>query len=207
MSRSKSELSHAQREILQFIRYRTRDPRHPTYFGSNEDIAKNLGIQKDTAKKYVNELIREGYLAKAYDKDNRRHLAYTNKQYVEIVEDMRSYEKRALKQDKEYFEMKARDLEKELSNAKWERDRYDKLSSELQTKLLEAEMRISYLEQFLYEQSYTKEKIEEIIEQQRKKFNKEPVLETTQQEEVVSPTVCSNSIVEDILQKFNISIH
>ena len=39
MSRSKSELSHAQREILQFIRFRTRDPRHPTYFGSNEDIA------------------------------------------------------------------------------------------------------------------------------------------------------------------------
>ena len=160
MSRSKSELSRTQREILQFIRFRTRDPRHPTYFGSNEDIAKHLGIQKDTAKKYVNELIREGYLEKFEDKKGCRHLRYTDKPYVAIVEDMRNYEKRALKQEKEYFEREVANLKKELSNIKWERDRYDKSASELQTKLLEVESRVFRFEKMFQDQGYSKAQID-----------------------------------------------
>ena len=163
MSRSKSELSRTQREILQFIRFRTRDPRHPTYFGSNEDIAKHLGIQKDTAKKYVNELIREGYLEKFEDKKCYRHLRYTDKPYVAIVEDMRNYEKRALKQEKEYFESEVANLKKELSNTKWERDRYDKSASELQTKLLEVESRVFRFEKMFQDQGYSKAQIDALI--------------------------------------------
>jgi len=166
MSRSKSELSHVQREILQFIRFRTRDPRYPTYFGSNEDIAKHLGIQKDTAKKYVNELIREGYLEKLEDKKGCRHLRYTDKPYVAIVEDMRNYEKRALKQDKEYFEREVANLKKELSDTKCERDRSDQRASELQTKLLEAENRIFKFELlWMYYHGLNTEQIDSMIEQ------------------------------------------
>lgn len=164
MSRSKSDLSLTERTIIQFIRFRTKDPRHPTYFGSNEDIAKHLDIQPNTAKKYVNKLVREGYLAKGYGKNNRRHLAYTNKPYVMIVEDMRNYEKRALKQDKEYFEREARDAQYELKMAKIRIETLEKETSELNNKLFYSNLRVHQLENLFTSKGITKEQIDRLIE-------------------------------------------
>lgn len=44
MSRSQSELSITKCEILQLVIYRTKNPKHPTFFGDNEYIAKCVDL-------------------------------------------------------------------------------------------------------------------------------------------------------------------
>ena len=39
MSRSKAELSVTERLIIQLVIYRTKNPKHPTFFGDNKKIA------------------------------------------------------------------------------------------------------------------------------------------------------------------------
>ncbi len=56
MSRSQSELSLKQREILQLVIYRTKNPKSPTFFGNNEYIAKCVDVKPDTVRKYIKEL-------------------------------------------------------------------------------------------------------------------------------------------------------
>lgn len=46
MSKSKSELSLKQREILQLVIYRTKNPKSPTFFCNNEYIGKCVDVKE-----------------------------------------------------------------------------------------------------------------------------------------------------------------
>ena len=76
MSRSQSELSLTQREILQLVIYRTQNPQNSTFFGNNEYIGKCVNVKPDTVRKALKELKDLGYIAEAKDEKGRRHLAY-----------------------------------------------------------------------------------------------------------------------------------
>ena len=165
MSRSKAELSLKAREILQFIRYRTKVSKTKTYFGSNENIATYTDVTVNTAKQLVNKLVREGYLERGYDEQKRRHLLYTGKPYVEIVEDMRNYEKRGLKSEKEYYEREANDAKYELELKQIRIEALENENARLQNKLFCSELRVQELENLFLSQGCTKDQIDMMIKQ------------------------------------------
>ena len=62
MSRSKTELSVTERLIIQLVIYRTKNPKHPTFFGDNKNIAKCIDVQPDTVRKAIAKLVKLEYL-------------------------------------------------------------------------------------------------------------------------------------------------
>ena len=66
MSKSKSDLSITKRVLLDFIKYKTQNGHQ--FFASNDYVAKGLDLTENTAKTFVNDLIRDGYLYKEIDK-------------------------------------------------------------------------------------------------------------------------------------------
>ena len=99
MSKSKSELSMTKRVLLDFIKFKTNN--HHIFFASNEYIANMLDLTTNTAKTFVNDLIREGYLYKETDKFGRRVLSLTGKEFKPLFEDLTNLDKKVLKQEKE----------------------------------------------------------------------------------------------------------
>ena len=73
MSSSKAQLSITKRVLLDFVKFKTNN--NFKFFGGNEYIASVLDLTKNTAKTFVNDLIREGYLYKETDKKGRRLLS------------------------------------------------------------------------------------------------------------------------------------
>ena len=69
MSKSKSDLSITKRVLLDYVKYKTQNG-HP-FFASNEYIALGLDLTVSTAKTFVNDLIRDGYLYKETDKKGK----------------------------------------------------------------------------------------------------------------------------------------
>ena len=65
MSSSKAQLSITKRVLLDFVKFKTNN--NFKFFGGNEYIASVLDLTKNTAKTFVNDLIREGYLYKETD--------------------------------------------------------------------------------------------------------------------------------------------
>ena len=61
MSRSKAELSVTERLIIQLVIYRTKNPKHPTFFGDNKNIAKCIDVQPDTVRKAIAKLVKLEY--------------------------------------------------------------------------------------------------------------------------------------------------
>lgn len=174
MSRTKSEISLTARQILQFIRFRIKVSKTGTFFGDNSYVAEHLGIQITTAKQLINKLIRLEYLSKAIDKNGRRHLTYTGKPYVEVIEDMRNCDKRVLKQECDGYKRDAAYYQNELQGSELRIKKLERDISDLTMKLHKEEMRVSYLEQFLCEQGYTKEQLEQISEKQYQKLISKP---------------------------------
>ena len=165
MSKSKSELSLNQREILQFIIYRTKSKVHPTFFGNNEYIAKYVNVKPDTVRKAIKKLEKLGYLMEAKDEHGRRHMVYTGKEFAPIVTDMRNYDKRLLMQERDNYLRDLNYYKKEYELAKIGMERLEKENSELRTKLLHTETRLMQLEQSLLSQGATKEQIDRMIKQ------------------------------------------
>ena len=210
MSRSQSETSPTDRKLLQFIRYRTRISRTGTFFGDNDYIAKFLGIQPITAKQSVNKLSRLGYLNKVKDKDGRRHLTYTGKPYIEEIENMSNYDKRVLKRERDDYKRNAVYYQSELQSSEFRIKKLEQDTNDLTMKLHKAEMRVFYLEQFLYEQGYTKEQIKRIAEEQCQKIQgkqiesstKSPVFKMPKTEEIPpaikEPTLTIDEIMEQL---------
>ena len=164
MSRSKSELSVTDRCIIQLIKYRI-NPKHPTFYGDNKNIAQCLDIQPDTARKAVSKLVKLGYLEVAIDKQGRRHIVYTGKEFAPIFEDMNNIDKKVLRDDKEYYEKMYKDTKHELDMAKIRIETLERENSKLRTKLLHAETRLMQMEQSLLSQGATKEQIDWMIKQ------------------------------------------
>lgn len=158
MSKSKSELSMTKRVLLDFIKFKTNN--NHTFFASNEYIANMLDLTTNTAKTFVNDLIREGYLYKEIDKQGRRVLYLTGKEFKPLFEDLTNLDKKVLKQEKEDLERDNKYLNQELETNKCYTDglRAENTNlvlsnTELTRKVRELEERIQKLEETVATQS------------------------------------------------------
>ena len=175
MSKSKSELSITKRVLLDFVKYRMQ--RGGQFYASNEYIAKALDLTQSTAKTFVNDLIRDGYLYKEIDKTGKRILSLTGKEYKPLFEDMRNLDKKILKEDRDCFERDNKYLNEQL---KYETEQGKRLLTEntdlvlsndkltLRVQKLEEELaalkqRVSALENIFYSNGMTKEQLEDLI--------------------------------------------
>ena len=165
MSRSQSELSLKQREILQLVIYRTKNPKHPTFFGDNKNIAKCVDIKPDTVRKALKELKDLGYIAEAKDDKGRRHLTYTGKEFAPIIADMRNFDKNMLKQERDNYLRDLNYCRHELELAQIRIDTLERDNSALNDKLFYAELRVQQLENLFLSQGVTKERIDMMIKQ------------------------------------------
>ena len=165
MSRSKAELSVTERLIIQLVIYRTTNPKHPTFFGDNKNIAKCIDVQPDTVRKAIAKLVKLEYLQLGYDKQGRRHMVYTGKEFAPIIENMNNIDKKSLRDDKEYYEREAQNATHELKLAQIRIETLERERTELCFKLLAAEDRISQLENLFTAQGCTKEQINTMIKQ------------------------------------------
>ncbi|MCM1295467.1 MAG: helix-turn-helix domain-containing protein [Muribaculaceae bacterium] len=165
MSRSQSELSLTQREILQLIIYRTKNPKHATFFGDNEYIAKCVNVKPDTIRKAIKELIKLEYLVQGKDKQGRRHLVYTGKAFAPIIADMRNFDKSILKQERDNYLRDLTYCQNELGLAQIRIKTLDKDNSDLRLNLLHTETRLIQLENLFTAQGVTKEQIDVMIKQ------------------------------------------
>lgn len=165
MSKSKAELSVTERLILQLVIYRTKNPKHPTFFGDNKNIAKCVDVQPDTARKAIAKLLKLEYLQRGFDKQGRRHLVYTGKEFAPIVENMNNIDKKILRDDKEYYEMSFNDAKHELDLARIRIETLERENSLLKDKLFYGDLRVSQLENIFFAQGVTKEQIDWMIKQ------------------------------------------
>ena len=175
MSKSKSDLSITKRVLLDYVKYRTQ--RGGQFFASNEYVAQALDLTVSTAKTFVNDLIRDGYLYKEIDKTGKRILSLTGKEYKPLFEDMRNVDKKRLKEDRDNFMRDNKYLKDQLAQ---ETARNEQLVNErtdlvlfnqeltMRVQKLEAELatlkhRVSALENIFYSHGVTKEQLEQMI--------------------------------------------
>ena len=175
MSKSKSDLSITKRVLLDFIKYKTQNGHQ--FFASNEYIAKGLDLTQSTAKTFVNDLIRDGYLYKEIDKTGKRILSLTGKEYKPLFEDMRNLDKKILKEDRDNFERDNKYLNQQLSYETAQGKRLlnentdlmlsnDKLTlrvQKLEEELAALKQRVTALENIFYKNGMTKEQLEELL--------------------------------------------
>ncbi|MBR6412667.1 MAG: hypothetical protein IKS41_05875 [Alphaproteobacteria bacterium] len=175
MSKSKSELSITKRVLLDFVKFKTQNGHQ--FFASNEYIAKGLDLTQSTAKTFVNDLIRDGYLYKEIDKTGKRILSLTGKEYKPLFEDMRNLDKKILKEDRDCFERDNKYLNEQLKYETAQGKRLltentdlvlsnDKLTyrvQNLEKELATLKQRVSALENIFYSQGVTKEQLESMI--------------------------------------------
>ena len=164
MSKSKAELSNKEKMLIELVIFRT-NPKHPTFFGDNENIAKCLDIKPDTVRKAIKKLKDLEYLAVTNDTHGRRHISYTGKPFARTMVDMRNVDKKVLKQEKEYYEREAQYVQHELELSKYRLEFLEQENSRLQNKLFCAELRVSQLENLFLVQGCTKEQIDSMIKQ------------------------------------------
>ena len=164
MSRSKAELSVTDRLIIQLVKFRI-NAKHPTFYGDNKNIAQCLDIQPDTARKAVSKLVKLGYLEVGFDKQGRRHMIYTGKEFAPIFENMNNIDKKVLRDNKEYYEKMYKDTKYELDMAKIRIETLERENSELQNKLFYSELRVSQLENIFLSRGAPKEYIDTLIKE------------------------------------------
>lgn len=165
MSRSKAELSVTERLIIQLVIYRTKNPKSPTFFGNNEYIAKCVDVKPDTVRKAIAKLVKLEYLQLGYDKQGRRHMVYTGKEFAPIIENMRNMDKRMLKQERDNCLRDLNYCKHELELAQIRIDTLERDNSALNDKLFYAELRVQQLENLFLSQGVTKERIDMMIKQ------------------------------------------
>ena len=175
MSKSKSDLSITKRVLLDFIKYKTQNGHQ--FFASNDYVAKGLDLTENTAKTFVNDLIRDGYLYKEIDKQGKRILSLTGKEYRPLFEDMRNIDKKVLKEDRDNFERENKYLNEQLS---MENAHCEQLSSQntelvlsnaeltqrvqkLEEELTGLKKRVSSLENIFYQNGMSSNQLEELI--------------------------------------------
>ncbi|MBE6449953.1 MAG: hypothetical protein E7013_04625 [Alphaproteobacteria bacterium] len=138
----------------------------------------------------MNDLIREGYLYKETDKKGRRLLSLTDKEYKPLFEDLSNLDKKILKEENKNLKEDNAYLNQEIQVQKQHADtllseKTDLVisNSELNAKVQELEVRIAKLEErvavqgdrimklenIFYKNGISKEKLEEVIEENEKK--------------------------------------
>ena len=175
MSKSKSDLSITKRVLLDFVKYRTQ--KGGQFYAGKKHIADALDLTESTAKTFVNDLIRDGYLYKEIDKTGKRILSLTGKEYKPLFEDMRNMDKKILKEDRDNFERDNKYLNDQLSQ---ETARIKQLINErtdlvlsnqeltmlvqkLETELATLKHKVSALENIFYSHGVSKEQLEQMI--------------------------------------------
>ena len=175
MPKKQSDLSITKRVLLSYIQFRTRN--HFKFYESNDYIAKALDIMVSSAKVFVNELIRDGYLYKEIDKQGRRILSLTGKEYRPLFEDMRNIDKKVLKEDRDNFERENKYLNEQLSMENAHVEQLSNQNTELvlsnaeltqRVQKLEDELaglkkRVSGLENIFYQNGMSPNQLEELI--------------------------------------------
>ncbi len=158
MSKSITELSMTKRVLLYIIKFKTNN--NHIFFASNEYIANMLDLTTNTAKTFVNDLIREGYLYKETDKFGRRVLSLTGKEFKPLFEDLTNLDKKVLKVENQDLKRDNEYLNQELENHKTYADRLRTertelvlSNAELSNKVRELEERIQKLEEQVSKQS------------------------------------------------------
>ena len=175
MSKSKSDLSITKRVLLDYIKFKTQNGHQ--FYASNEYIAKGLDLTENTAKTFVNDLIRDRYLYKEIDKTGKRILSLTGKEYRPLFEDMRNFDKKILKEDRDDFARDNKYLKDQLAQEIAHKEqllneRSDLVLSNgeltqrvqnLEKELAALKKRVSDLENIFYKRGVTKEQLEELI--------------------------------------------
>ena len=113
----KSEITVAERQILDFIKFRSNE-RH-RFFGSNEYIGESIGLQKTSVKNMVNKLVRLEYLTRIME-GKKRYLQYTGKKYEPIVGDLSNYDKAYLRKEVAHYKTEYKDAEQQIELLKIE---------------------------------------------------------------------------------------
>ena len=176
MPKKQSDLSITKRVLLSYIQFRTRN--QFKFYESNDYIAKALDIMASSAKVFVNELIRDGYLYKEIDKQGRRILSLTGKEYRPLFEDMRNIDKKVLKEDRDNFERENKYLNEQLAMENAHCEQLSNQNTELvlsnaeltqRVQKLEEELagikkRVSSLENIFYQNGMSSNQLEELIQ-------------------------------------------
>ncbi len=176
MSSSKAQLSITKRVLLDFVKFKTNN--NFKFFGGNEYIASVLDLTKNTAKTFVNDLIREGYLYKETDKKGRRLLSLTGKEYKPLFEDLTNLDKKALREENNDLKQDNKYLEQELETHKHHAnmllsEKTDLVISntelnikiqELEERIAKLENRTTKLENIFYKNGISKTQLDEMIE-------------------------------------------
>ena len=175
MPKKQSDLSITKRVLLSYIQFRTRN--QFKFYESNDYIAKALDIMASSAKVFVNELIRDGYLYKEVDKTGKRILSLTGKEYRPLFEDMRNIDKKVLKEDRDNFERENKYLNEQLSMENAHVEQLSNQNTELvlsnaeltqRVQKLESELaaikkRVSDLENIFYKSGVSPDDLEQLI--------------------------------------------
>ena len=176
MPKKQSDLSITKRVLLSYIQFRTNN--NHKFYESNAYIAKALDIMPSSAKVFVNELVRDGYLYKEVDKLGRRILSLTDKEYRPLFEDMRNIDKKVLKEDRDNFERENKYLNDQLSMENAHCEQLSNQNTELvlsnaeltaRVQKLEEELaslkkRVSSLENIFYQNGMSPNQLEELIQ-------------------------------------------
>ena len=175
MPKKQSDLSITKRVLLSYIQFRTRN--NFKFYESNDYIAKALDIMPSSAKVFVNELIRDGYLYKEVDKTGKRILSLTGKEYRPLFEDMRNIDKKILKEERDNYERDNRYLNEQLSIETAHAEQLTNQNTELvlsnaeltaRVQKLESELaaikkRVSDLENIFYKSGVSPDDLEQLI--------------------------------------------
>ncbi len=113
----KSEITVAERQILDFIKFRSNE-KHK-FFGSNEYLGDSIGLQTTSVKNMVNRLVRLGYLTRTME-GNKRYLQYTGKKYLSVVGDLSNYDKAYLRKQVAHYKQEYEDAEQQIELMKIE---------------------------------------------------------------------------------------
>ena len=181
MPKQKSELSITKRVLLDYIKFRSNNGF--TFYESNEYIANALDLTTGSAKVFVNDLIRDGYLYKETDKQGRRILSLTGKEHKPLFEDMRNVDKKVLKQERDtavnenqylqeqliYTEGRVNNLLSEKTDLTLTNEELTRKVKELEERITKLENRTTKLENLFYKNGISQEELEKAIQDNEKK--------------------------------------
>ena len=181
MPKQKSELSITKRVLLDYIKFRSNNGF--TFYESNEYIANALDLTTGSAKVFVNDLIRDGYLYKETDKQGRRILSLTGKEHKPLFEDMRNVDKKVLKSERDtavnenkylqeqliYTEGRVNNLVSEKADLILTNEELTRKVKELEESITKLENRTTKLENLFYKNGISQEELEKAIQENEKK--------------------------------------
>ena len=167
--------------MLEYISFKTRN--NYAFFANNEFIAEAIGLTVNTAKTFINDLIRDGYLYKEIDKKGRRVLSLTGKEYKRLCLDMTNVDKKVLKLERDgalnenqylqeqltYTEGRVNNLVSEKTDLTLTNEELTRKVNELEERIRKLENRTTKLENLFYKNGISQEELEKAIQENEKK--------------------------------------